>query len=157
MLGRLYSRYISIDMLSFSFWTPELLTMFRSLNRSTKRILDEDRMRIEANSTRLSSVTCGFNDLANSNLSSSEMMVDVTVEKMDTLHQLVELNKLKRLNINILKIKKPIRWDKSIKSLETVLASNYGTLSLELSHDSLKQKKGYNGLKVSNLTINLRK
>lgn len=102
MLGRLHSRYISIYMLSFSFWTPELLTMFRSLNRSTKRILDEDRMRIEANSTRLSSVTCDFNDVANSNLSSSEMMVDVTVEKMETLTNLVKANKLKRLNINIL-------------------------------------------------------
>ena len=56
------SRYFTVYMLSNAFWTPELITMLRSLSRSTKRILDEELNYIEANSTRLKSVTCKFSE-----------------------------------------------------------------------------------------------
>ena len=48
---------MSVIMLSYAFWRPELLTIFRSLNKSTYRILRESESYINTNSTKLSDVT----------------------------------------------------------------------------------------------------
>ena len=48
---------MSVIMLSYAFWRPELLTIFRSLNKSTNRILREDESYINTNSTKLLDVT----------------------------------------------------------------------------------------------------
>ena len=44
-------------MLSYAFWRAELLTTFRSLNKSTNKILREEKLYINTNSTKLSDVT----------------------------------------------------------------------------------------------------
>ena len=48
---------MSVIMLTYAFWRPELLTIFRSLNKSTNRILREDESYINTNSTKLLDVT----------------------------------------------------------------------------------------------------
>ena len=48
---------MSVIMLSYAFWRPELLTIFRSLNKSTNRILREDESYIITNSNKLLDVT----------------------------------------------------------------------------------------------------
>lgn len=81
--------------MEFAFWTPEMLTMFRSLNRSTNRIYKENSKYIESNSTRLESVTCELEtELPKFNHNFTKMMLNVFVVDMDTLKLLVKVNQL---------------------------------------------------------------
>ena len=55
--GRLKSKYQLLDILSYTFYTPEVEIKLRSISRATKRILDEDKERISLWSTKLDLVT----------------------------------------------------------------------------------------------------
>ena len=76
---------MSIFILSFAFWTPELKTMLNSLNRSTKRVLDEEYRYIETNSTRLSTVTFWLNTLVSLSPNIRKMMFNVRIKNMGIL------------------------------------------------------------------------
>ena len=106
------SRYFTMRMLSYAFWTPELITTLRSLNRSTKRILDEERNYIEANSTRLKSVTCQLNALSSQTdqLIGGKMMLslDVDIDDFDFLKVLTNVNEHTKLCFSNLRVKSQI-------------------------------------------------
>ena len=97
---------MSVIMLSYAFWRAELFTIFRSLNKSTNRILNESESYINTNSTKLSDVTFIANSMTILLYPSimSKMMLSCIVSNNKDLQILFELNKVIPLSFSELTV-----------------------------------------------------
>lgn len=62
IFGRLKSKFLLLDILSLAFYTPEVETKLKSINKATKKLIDEEPERVRKWSNKLNLLTYEIGD-----------------------------------------------------------------------------------------------